>query len=183
MKQLATFGGGCFWCAEAIFKELKGVEKVVSGYSGGKIKDPNYYEVTEGTTGHAESIQISFDPGQISFEQLLEVFFLTHNPTTPDRQGNDVGTQYRSVVFYHDEKQKSAAEKIIGQIEKEKIYDDPVITEIFPYSAFYPAEEYHQNYLVKNPDQPYCQFVINPKLAKFRKKFSSLLKDGSKSQQ
>ncbi|OGK08906.1 peptide-methionine (S)-S-oxide reductase [Candidatus Roizmanbacteria bacterium RIFCSPHIGHO2_01_FULL_35_10] len=174
--KLATFGGGCFWCIEAIFKELKGVEKVISGYTGGKIKDPNYYEVTEGTTGHAESIQITFDPKLISYEQLLEVFFLTHNPTTPDRQGNDVGTQYRSVIFYHDKEQKKSAEKIKQKIEEEKIYDEKIVTEIVPYSLFYTAEDYHQNYLDKNPDQPYCQYVINPKLAKFRQKFSKLLK-------
>lgn len=176
MTALATFSGGCFWCTEAIFKELKGVEKVISGYSGGKIKDPNYYEVTKGTTGHAESIQISFEPKLISYEQLLEVFFLTHNPTTTDRQGNDVGTQYRSVIFYHDGEQKKSAEKLKQKIDKEKIYDEKIVTEIIPYTIFYPAETYHQNYLEKNPDQPYCQFVINPKLAKFRQKFSPLLK-------
>lgn len=174
--QLATFGGGCFWCTEAIFKELKGVEKVVSGYSGGKIKDPNYYEVTEGTTGHAESIQITFEPKVISYEQLLEVFFLTHNPTTVNQQGNDIGTQYRSVIFYHDEEQKNSAEKVMRKIENEKVYEENLVTEIVPFEAFYTAEEYHQNYMEKNPDQPYCQFVINPKLAKFRQKFSSLLK-------
>ncbi len=176
MSELATFGGGCFWCTESYFKELKGIEKVVSGYSGGKIKDPNYYEVSEGSTGHAESIQISFAPEIIDYEKLLEVFFLTHNPTTMNQQGNDIGTQYRSVIFYHDEKQKNSAEKIKKKIEDEKIYDNPIVTEIVPYQAFYQAEDFHQNYLKKNPDQPYCQFVINPKLAKFREKFSKLLK-------
>lgn len=176
MMQLATFAGGCFWCTEAIFKELRGVGKVISGYSGGKIKNPNYYEVTEGTTEHAESIQITFDPKIISYEKLLEVFFLTHNPTSMNRQGNDVGTQYRSVIFYHDQKQKSQAEKIKQKIEDEKIYDEKIVTEITPFTAFYPAENYHQDYWKKNPDQPYCQFVINPKLAKFREKFSGLLK-------
>ncbi len=175
-KQLATFGGGCFWCTEAIFKELKGVEKVVSGYSGGKIKDPNYYEVSEGNTGHAESIQITYYPKFISYEQLLEVFFLTHNPTTPDRQGNDIGPQYRSVIFYHDEEQKKSAEKVKKKIEDEKVYDAPIVTELVPYQNFYLAESYHQDYFIKNPDQPYCQFVINPKLSKLRQKFSSLLK-------
>ena len=174
--ELATFAGGCFWCTETIFKELKGVEKVVSGYSGGKTKDPNYYEVSEGTTGHAESIQIAFDPKIIAYEQLLEVFFFTHNPTTPDRQGNDIGSQYRSVIIYHDEEQKKSAEKIKQKIAEEKIYDGKIVTEIIPFMAFYPAEEYHQNYMEKNPDQPYCQFVINPKLSKFRQKFSSFLK-------
>ena len=175
-KQLATFGGGCFWCTEAIFKELKGVEKIVSGYSGGKIKDPAYHEVSEGTTGHAESIQITFDPKIISFKELLEVFFLTHNPTTPDRQGNDIGPQYRSVIFYHDAEQKKSAEKVKRKLEGEKVYDSPIVTELIPFENFYPAESYHQDYFVKNPDQPYCQFVISPKLAKFRQKFSSLLK-------
>ncbi|MBI4225952.1 peptide-methionine (S)-S-oxide reductase MsrA [Candidatus Roizmanbacteria bacterium] len=175
-KQLATFGGGCFWCTEAIFKELKGVEKVVSGYSGGKIKDPNYYEVSEGTSGHAESIQLTYDSRVISYEALLEVFFLTHNPTTPDRQGNDIGSQYRSIIFCHDEEQKNLAEKVKKKIESEKIYDGSIITEILPYENFYSAEEYHQNYREKNPDAPYCQFVISPKLTKFRQKFSSLLK-------
>ncbi len=175
-KQLATLGGGCFWCTEAIYKELQGVEKVVSGYAGGSIKDPNYYEVTEGTTGHAESIQITFDPKVISYETILEVFFATHNPTTPNQQGNDVGTQYRSAIFYHDENQKKMAEKVKKQIDDEKIYDAPAITEIQPFTTFYPAENYHQNYLERNPDQPYCQFVINPKLAKFRQKFTKLLK-------
>src|SRR3989344_8121428 len=146
MTQLATFGGGCFWCTEAIFKELRGVEKVVSGYDGGKIKDPNYYEVTEGTTGHAESIEITFNPKLISYEQLVEVFFLTHNPTTLDKQGNDVGSQYRSVIFYHDEKQKKSAEKIKQKIGNEKIYEEKIVTEIIPYVAFYSAEDYHQNY-------------------------------------
>lgn len=174
--ELATFGGGCFWCTEAIFKELRGVEKVTSGYSGGKIVKPNYYEVTEGTTGHAESIQITFDPKVIDYEQLLEVFFLTHNPTTPDRQGNDIGTQYRSVIFYHDAEQKKSAEKVRQEIAAEKIYDQKIVTEIIPYAVFYSAEDYHQNYLEKNPDQPYCQYVINPKLSKFREKFAQLLK-------
>ncbi len=175
-KQLATFGGGCFWCVEAIFKELKGVEKVVSGYSGGKVADPNYYEVSEGKTEHAESIQLTFDPVIISYETLIEVFFSTHNPTTPDQQGNDIGSQYRSIIFYHDEVQKKIVEKVKKKFGDEKIYDAPIITEIIPYTNFYPAESYHQNYYEKNPDQPYCQFVINPKLAKFRQKFAQLLK-------
>ncbi|OGK16646.1 peptide-methionine (S)-S-oxide reductase [Candidatus Roizmanbacteria bacterium RIFCSPHIGHO2_01_FULL_39_12c] len=175
-KSLATFGGGCFWCTEAIFKELKGVEKVISGYSGGGIKNPNYYEISEGKSGHAESIQISFDPETISYATLLEVFFLTHNPTSLNRQGNDVGSQYRSIVFYHDEEQKKAAEKMIKKLEEEKTYDSPIVTEVAPYEAFYFAEDYHQDYFKKNSDAPYCQFVIDPKLAKFRQKFSPLLK-------
>lgn len=175
MKQIATFSGGCFWCTETFFKELKGVEKVVSGYTGGNLKDPNYYEVSEGSTGHAESIQIAFDPKIISYETLLEVFFLTHNPTTPNQQGNDIGTQYRSAIFYHDEGQRKSAEKIRKKIEAEKIYDAPIVTEIVPYTVFYPAEKHHQNYFEKNTDQPYCQYVISPKLAKFRQKFAKLL--------
>lgn len=175
-KQTATLGNGCFWCTEAIYKELKGVESVVSGYSGGAIKDPNYYEVSEGTTGHAESIQIEFDPDVISYETILQVFFTTHNPTTLNQQGNDVGTQYRSVIFYHDEKQKKIAEKVKKHIEDEKIYNNPIVTEIKPFDSFYKAEKYHQNYYERNQDQPYCQFVINPKLAKFRQRFTQLLK-------
>lgn len=174
--ELATFGGGCFWCVEAIFKELKGVEKVVSGYAGGDIPNPNYHEVCEGSTGHAEVVQVRFDPNIISYETLLEVFFLTHSPTTPDRQGNDIGSQYRSVIFYHDEVQKKSAEKVKKKIENEKIYDNPIVTEILPYKNFYEAELYHQNYFAKNPEQPYCQFVINPKVSKMRQKFSHLLK-------
>ena len=174
--ELATFGGGCFWCTEAIYKELKGIEKVISGYAGGKAVNPNYYEVSEGTTGHAESIQINFDPSIISYETLVEVFFSTHNPTTMNRQGNDIGTQYRSVIFYHSEKQKQIAEKVKKKFADEKIYDDRIVTEIVPYINFYSAELHHQDYYARNQDQPYCQFVINPKLAKFREKFLSLLK-------
>jgi len=174
--QLATFAGGCFWCTESFFKELKGVEKVVSGYAGGKTPNPNYYEIHWGTDEHAEAIQFTFDPEIISYETLLEVFFGTHNPTTLNKQGNDIGKEYRSIIFYHNAEQQKSAEKIKQQIEKEKIYDNPIVTEIIPYLAFYPAEDFHQNYLEKNPDQPYCQFVINPKLAKFRSKFSKLLK-------
>lgn len=175
-KQLATFGGGCFWCTEAIFKELKGVDKVVSGYAGGKVTNPNYYEVSEGTTGHAESIQVTFEPKVVFYETLLEVFFSTHNPTTPNQQENDIGAQYRSIIFYHDEKQKKLAEKVKKKFADERIYDAPLVTEIVPYANFYPAESYHQDYFAKNPDKPYCQYVINPKLAKFRQKFSKLLK-------
>lgn len=172
----ATFGSGCFWCTEAIFLDLKGVHKVTSGYAGGTMPNPSYEQVCSGTTGHAEVVQIEFDPAIISYEQLLEVFFLTHNPTTLNRQGNDVGTQYRSVVFYHDEEQKALAQKILKKIDGERVYDTPIVTSIEPYTKFYPAEEYHQNYFSKNPDQPYCQVVIDPKVAKFRKKFSSLRK-------
>lgn len=175
-SSLATFGSGCFWCTEAIFNDLKGVRQVTSGYAGGIKPQPTYEEVSSGQTGHAEVVQIAFDPNVVSYEQLLEVFFLTHNPTTLNRQGNDVGTQYRSVVFYHDEAQRAAVEKVRTNIEAEKIYDHPLVTTLEPYKEFFPAEDYHQNYFANNPDQPYCQVVIDPKVAKFRKKFSSLQK-------
>lgn len=175
-KSLATFGSGCFWCSEAIFNDLKGVLKVTSGYAGGTKPKPTYEEVCTGQTGHAEVINIEFDPGVIAYEQLLEVFFLTHNPTTPNRQGNDVGPQYRSVVFYHDEAQRVAAEKMKTKISADKIYDGPIVTSLEPFPEFYAAEDYHQNYFAKNPDQPYCQVVIDPKVAKFRKKFVALRK-------
>ena len=172
--QIATFGSGCFWCTEAIFKELKGISKVTSGYSGGVKLNPTYEEVSSGRTGHVEVVQIEFDPGVISYSQLAEVFFLTHNPTTPNRQGNDVGEQYRSVIFYHDDSQKTSAESVKAKVEAEQVYPDPIVTAIEPYQNFFPAEDYHQNYFANNADQPYCQVVINPKVAKFRKKFAAL---------
>lgn len=175
-SEIATLAGGCFWCTESFFKELKGVKKVVSGYAGGTTPNPNYYELHTGKTGHAEAIQFTFNPKLITYKTLLEVFFGTHNPTTPNRQGNDIGEEYRSIVFYHDEKQKKSAEKIIKKIEVEKIYDNPIVTKLVPYGVFYPAEEFHQDYYKKNPDRLYCQFVITPKLIKFRQKFSALLK-------
>lgn len=168
--ETATFAGGCFWCTEAIFKGLKGVEKVVSGYAGGTMPQPSYEAVSSGTTGHTEAIQITFDPNQISYETLLEVFFATHDPTTPNRQGADVGSQYRSVIFYHDAAQKRTAEKLKKEIVG-------AVTEIIPFTNFYPAEAYHQNYYAQNLDKPYCQVVINPKLTKLREKFSRLLKN------
>lgn len=174
--QQATFGGGCFWCTEAIFKELKGVTKVSSGYAGGSIPNPTYEQVCNGNTGHAEVIQIEFDPTQISYEQLVEVFFATHDPTTMNRQGNDVGEQYRSVIFYHDTTQKLAAEQVKIQVDQEKVYDRPIVTAVQPFENYYPAETYHQNYYANNAEQPYCQAVINPKLAKFRKRFAALRK-------
>lgn len=172
----ATLGGGCFWCTEAIFLRLNGVEEVKSGYSGGKIKNPSYREVCTGRTGHAEVIQITFDPKIISFAEILEVFFATHDPTTLNRQGNDIGTQYRSVIFYHNEEQKKIAEKVLSLFEKDKVYDNPVVTEITPFSNFYLAEDYHNNYFEQNPAQPYCQFVIAPKVEKFQKIFKEKLK-------
>lgn len=172
----ATFGGGCFWCTEAIFQQLKGVESVVSGYSGGEVANPSYREVCNGTTGHAEAIEIKFDPAVVSYEQLLQVFFATHDPTTLNRQGADVGTQYRSVVFYHDEEQKKVAEKVVKEFVP-TLWDDPAVTEIAPYAKFYPAEKYHQNYYNDNSEQGYCRIVINPKVQKFRKHYADWLKE------
>jgi len=174
--EIATFGGGCFWCTEAVFKELKGVESVTSGYSGGHVINPAYREVTSGKTGHAEVIEIEFDPAVISFQELLEVFWATHDPTTLNRQGADVGPQYRSVIFYHNEAQKEIAEKIKQKLNDEKVFDKPVVTEITPWENFYRAENYHQDYYENNPNQGYCQFVIVPKLDKFRKIFQDKLK-------
>jgi peptide-methionine (S)-S-oxide reductase len=174
--ELATFGGGCFWCTEAVFKELKGVESVTSGYSGGHVINPAYREVTSGTTGHAEVIEIEFDPAVISFQELLEVFWATHDPTTLNRQGADVGPQYRSVIFYHNEKQQEIAEQIKQKLNDEKVFDKPVVTEISLWENFYRAENYHQDYYENNAAQGYCQFVIVPKLDKFRKIFKDKLK-------
>ena len=175
-KEVATFAGGCFWCTEAIFQEVKGVEKVVSGYTGGTVKNPSYREVCNGTTGHAEGIQITFDPKLVSYEDLLEIFFGTHDPTTLNRQGADVGTQYRSEVFYHSEAQKEKAEQYIQWIEQEKLYNKPIVTKVSPASIFYVAEEYHQDYYSQNSQQGYCQMVIAPKLEKLRKYYQSKLK-------
>jgi peptide-methionine (S)-S-oxide reductase len=174
--ETATFGGGCFWCTEAIFKSLKGVETVESGYSGGKLKNPTYKEVCSGLTGHAEVIQITFDPEVISFRELLEVFWETHDPTTLNQQGADRGTQYRSVVFYHTPQQKEEAEKYKAELNKENIYGKPVVTEITAFGTFYKAENYHQDYFANNSTQGYCQMVIVPKLQKFRKIFKDKLK-------
>ena len=173
---IATFGNGCFWCTEAIFQQLKGVESVYPGYIGGHVKNPTYAEVCTGNTGHAEAIQIQYDPEVISYRELLDVFFYTHDPTTLNRQGNDVGTQYRSAIFYHDEEQKAAAEKIISQLTAEEVYDDPIVTEVTAYDVFYLAEDYHKNYYNNNKNQGYCRAVINPKLDKFMKKYGSMTK-------
>lgn len=171
----ATLGGGCFWCTEAVFQDIKGVISVISGYAGGHIKNPAYREVCNGVTGHAEVIQITFDPSIISYEELLEVFWHTHNPTTLNKQGNDVGTQYRSVIFYHDESQKVIAEKSKTTTNASDLWADPIVTEISPYEVMYPAEEYHQNYYKLNSEQPYCTFVISPKIQKLKKNFSEKL--------
>lgn len=175
-KEVATFAGGCFWCTEAIFQEVKGVEKVVSGYTGGHIKNPAYREIGTGRTGHAEAIQITFDPKLVSYEDLLEIFFGTHDPTTLNRQGADVGTQYRSEVFYHNEAQKEKAEQYIQWIEKEQLYKNPIVTKVSPAKEFYLAEDYHQDYYSQNSEQGYCQMVIAPKLEKLRKYYKSKLK-------
>ena len=175
-KEVATFAGGCFWCTEAIFQEIKGVEKVTSGYIGGKTKNPTYREVCSGETGHAEAIQITFDPTQVAYEDLLEVFFGTHDPTTLNRQGADVGTQYRSEIFYYSEAQKMKAENYIKFIEKEQLYSKPIVTKVSPATEFYPAEDYHQDYYSQNSQQGYCQMVIAPKLEKLRKYYQSKLK-------
>lgn len=174
--QIATFAGGCFWCTEAVFLRLQGVEKVVSGYTGGHIKNPAYREICTGRTGHAEAIQIFYDETIISYNELLEIFFATHDPTTLNRQGNDVGTQYRSSIFYNDGIQKEAAEHFIEYLEKEQVFHDPIVTEIVPLGPFYTAEDYHQNYYNQNSEQSYCQFVINPKLKKFTSIYSNKLK-------
>ena len=174
--QIATLGGGCFWCIEAVFVELKGVEKVESGYAGGTIKNPTYREVCSGLTGHAEVTQITFDPRVILFKEILQVFFTVHDPTTLNRQGADTGTQYRSVIFYHDDEQKRIAMHVIAEINAAKIWDNPIVTEVTPFAAFYKAEGYHQNYYANNPGQPYCQVVIAPKVVKFRKQFRDRLK-------
>ena len=174
--EVATFAGGCFWCTEAVFLEIKGVEKVVSGYIGGKIINPTYKEICTGETGHAEAIQITFNPNEVAYEDLLEVFFGTHDPTTLNRQGADVGTQYRSEIFYHSEAQKTKAENYIQLLEKEKLYDKKIVTKVSSATVFYPAEDYHQNYYNQNSSQGYCQMVIAPKLEKLRKYYKSKLK-------
>jgi peptide-methionine (S)-S-oxide reductase len=175
-REIATLGGGCFWCLEAVFNELDGVIDVVSGYSGGHQDNPDYQSVCSGTTGHAEVVQITYSPQIIPYKEILGIFFSIHNPTTLNRQGADVGHQYRSVIFYHSEEQKEAAKEVIEYLEKEEIWSDPIKTELNPMDKFFPAEDYHQDYYKRNPNQGYCVAVINPKMAKFRKEYSSLLK-------
>lgn len=172
----ATLGGGCFWCTEAVYLQLKGVVDVKPGYSGGHVKNPTYNEVCTGNTGHAEVVQITFDPEIVSFSEILEVFFVTHDPTTLNRQGNDVGTQYRSAIFFHSEKQKQTALEIIKALEKEKAYKNPIVTEVTAFDTFYVAEDYHINYFARNKNQPYCQYVVAPKVEKFQKVFKDKMK-------
>ncbi len=173
---MATLAGGCFWCLEAVYEQLRGVEKVESGYAGGHVPDPTYRQVTTGKTGHAEVVQLTYDPAIVSFRELLEVFFTIHDPTTLNRQGADVGTQYRSAIFYHDEDQKQVAEEVIREMEAAAIWDDPIVTEVSPLDAFHKAEDYHQEYYRNNTYQPYCQVVIAPKVSKFRQKYLANLK-------
>lgn len=175
-QEITTLGGGCFWCLEAVFRELRGVKNVVSGYSGGSMPNSSYQQICTGTTGHAEVVQITFDPDIISFKELLEIFFTIHDPTTLNRQGADVGTQYRSVIFYHTKEQEKVAREVIHEFEVSKIWRAPIVTELAPFKVFYPAEEYHQEYFRRNPDQMYCSIVISPKLAKFRKRYFTKLR-------
>jgi len=173
---VATLGGGCFWCIEAAFDEIKGVINVESGYSGGTAESPTYEQVCTGTTGHAEVVQVTFDPNIISFKEILEIFFTTHDPTTLNRQGADFGTQYRSIIFYHDEKQKEIAEQVIKELEASKIWDNTIVTQVEPFKKFYKAEEYHKGYFGRHPEAGYCRIVIAPKIAKLRRKYREKLK-------
>lgn len=174
--ETATLGGGCFWCLEAVFQELRGVERVLSGYAGGHVANPSYEEVCSGATGHAEVVQVEFDPAVISYRDLLDVFFTIHDPTTPDRQGNDIGPQYRSVIFHHTPEQKRIAEEAVRDLTAARVWEDPIVTELEPLTAFYPAEGYHADYFRRNPDQPYCRIIIAPKVAKARKAFLDRLR-------
>jgi peptide-methionine (S)-S-oxide reductase len=174
--EMATLAGGCFWCLEAVYQQLKGVEKVVSGYAGGHVANPSYQAVCSGTTGHAEVVQITYNPDVVTYRDLLDVFFTIHDPTTLNRQGNDVGTQYRSAIYYHTPEQKAIAEQKIKDVTAEGVWHNPIVTEVEPLDVFYPAEDYHQNYYVDNPNQGYCRVVIAPKVAKFRQKYLAKLK-------
>lgn len=176
MREVATLAGGCFWCLEAVYEILKGVDKVVSGYMGGRASSPTYEQVCAGTTGHAEVVQITFDPEVISYRDLLGIFFTIHDPTTLDRQGGDVGTQYRSAIYYHTEAQQKTAGEVIGEVQARGVWDDPIVTEVTAAQMFWPAEEYHQHYFAQNPTQGYCQAIVGPKVSKFRKQFLDRLK-------
>jgi len=176
-REVATLAGGCFWCLEAIFDQLKGVLDVVAGYSGGRVPDPSYKHVCTGETGHAEVVQVTFDPDVLSYRDLLKVFFTIHDPTTLNRQGADVGTQYRSAIFTHSDEQERMAEEVVAELTEAGIWDDPIVTEVRAFEVFYPAEDYHQEYFADNPNQPYCRMVIAPKVAKFRKQYLDRLKD------
>ncbi len=175
-REIATLGGGCFWCTEAVFQDLRGVERVQSGYSGGHVRNPTYEEVCGKQTGHAEVVQVTFDPSVVSFREILEVFFTVHDPTTPNRQGADVGPQYRSAIFYHSPEQKAAAEQVIQEVNDRQIWGAPIVTEVTEFTEFFPAESYHDDYFRRNPYQGYCQVVIAPKVSKFRKQYLEKLK-------
>jgi peptide-methionine (S)-S-oxide reductase len=175
-REVATLGGGCFWCLEAVYDDLQGVEDVVSGYSGGHVVNPTYQQVCNGTTGHAEVVQLTFDPAMVSFREILEIFFTIHDPTTLNRQGADVGPQYRSAIFYHTPEQKVTAEQVIAELNAAQLWDAPIVTQVAPFEIFYRAEDYHQEYFQRNPGQGYCRVVIAPKVAKFRQKYLAKLK-------
>jgi len=175
-REVAVLAGGCFWCLEAVYDRLRGVVRVESGYMGGEVTNPTYEQVCNGNTGHAEAVRIEFDPSEISYRELLEVFFSIHDPTTPDRQGNDVGTQYRSAIFHLSEKQRACAQSVVEELTRQRVFSSPIVTEIVPATSFYVAEDYHQRYFEHNPHQPYCQFVVSPKLTKFRKQWANRLK-------
>jgi len=177
--EIATLAGGCFWCTEAVFKELKGVEKVEPGYAGGTVPNPTYEQVCTGRTGHAEAVQVTFDPAIISYDELLKIFFTVHDPTTLNRQGADVGTQYRSAIFYHSDQQKSTAQQVVSEVTAAKLWNAPIVTQIEPFQAFYRAEGYHLDYFKNNPRQPYCEMVIAPKVRKFRERYMEKLKNQS----
>ncbi len=174
--EVATLAGGCLWCIEAVFQQVDGVENVVSGYTGGATINPNYEQVCTGNTGHAEAVQVSFNPSKISYREILEIFFSVHDPTSLNRQGADVGTQYRSAIFYHNEQQKAVAEELIGELNKVHLWKKPIVTQIVPLDIFYPAEDYYREYFSRNPEQAYCQMVISPKVSKFRKQWAKRLK-------
>jgi peptide-methionine (S)-S-oxide reductase len=177
--ETATLGGGCFWCLEAVFEQLEGVERVVSGYAGGTVADPSYEAVCTGATGHAEVVQITFDPSRIGYRDLIEIFFAFHDPTTPDRQGHDVGTQYRSAIFHHSPEQRATAAQVIADLTTAGVFDAPIVTQVVPFEAFYPAERYHQGYYRGNSGQPYCRATITPKLAKLRSHYATRLKSSA----
>lgn len=176
---VATLAGGCFWCLESAYNRLEGVHEALSGYMGGELERPTYHQVCGGDTGHAEVVRVRFDPARVAYREVLEIFFTLHDPTTLNRQGNDVGTQYRSAIFWHDETQKAEAESLVARLTAERIFDQPIVTELAPATTFWPAEDYHQRYFDRNPHQPYCQYVVAPKLAKFRDKFAQRLKPGA----
>ena len=176
---IATLAGGCFWCLESAYNRLEGVHEALSGYMGGELERPTYQQVCGGDTGHAEVVRVRFDPARVAYREVLEIFFTLHDPTTLNRQGNDLGTQYRSAIFWHDETQKAEAESLVARLTAERIFDQPIVTELAPATTFWPAEDYHQRYFDRNPHQPYCQYVVAPKLAKFRDKFAQRLKPGA----